>query len=361
MNECSCHLVMCIFEASHSVDWSTGEVLRATDTNLHSSNCNRTMSQEVKVKVVVRKGFPEGVLLLIVMATAAVAIRLCTWCCWSVCAWIIFPLVLLSSKPLQISAPRLSEYQKFLLRRIQILYVKRRTSASGGWQYPQLVALSCLVRMGKRLAKCLSHIYITCVFLRSSRLMEARLVDISEEDSCFCNFNFIMLMRIAPAVSQNHTPTPCGVYRRPYDSGEVIVQNYNTLLTLSHLLDATDGIILVNQALIFRTVPALTVYPEPLFRYAMVCNEPGRQGTLYNIVLFMEYDACRLGRKPAFRVHKPITQLNSATSQHPSKEKCTKPTTYLQVQNIYSAGCAPPEYIAEVPSGSLSWASKQPY
>jgi hypothetical protein len=33
---------------------------------------------------------------------------------------------------------------------------------------------------------------------------------------------------------------------RPYDSGEVIVQNYNTLLTLSHLLDSTDGIVLVR-------------------------------------------------------------------------------------------------------------------
>jgi hypothetical protein len=36
----------------------------------------------------------------------------------------------------------------------------------------------------------------------------------------------------------------------PYESGEVIVQNYNTLLTLATLLDAADGIIVVqNEAL----------------------------------------------------------------------------------------------------------------
>ena len=36
----------------------------------------------------------------------------------------------------------------------------------------------------------------------------------------------------------------------PYETGEVIVQNYNTLLTLATLLDAADGIMLVeNEAL----------------------------------------------------------------------------------------------------------------
>jgi len=36
----------------------------------------------------------------------------------------------------------------------------------------------------------------------------------------------------------------------PYESGEVIVQNYNTLLTLATLLDAADGILVVqNEAL----------------------------------------------------------------------------------------------------------------
>ena len=36
----------------------------------------------------------------------------------------------------------------------------------------------------------------------------------------------------------------------PYESGEVVVQNYNTLLTLATLLDAADGIIVVqNEAL----------------------------------------------------------------------------------------------------------------
>ncbi len=36
----------------------------------------------------------------------------------------------------------------------------------------------------------------------------------------------------------------------PYESGEVIVQNYNTLLTLATLLDAADGVLIVqNEAL----------------------------------------------------------------------------------------------------------------
>jgi tubulin delta len=36
----------------------------------------------------------------------------------------------------------------------------------------------------------------------------------------------------------------------PYESGEVIVQNYNTLLTLATLLDAADGVVIVqNEAL----------------------------------------------------------------------------------------------------------------
>jgi tubulin delta len=33
----------------------------------------------------------------------------------------------------------------------------------------------------------------------------------------------------------------------PYETGEVIVQNYNTLLTLASLLDAADGIVLVQN------------------------------------------------------------------------------------------------------------------
>ena len=33
----------------------------------------------------------------------------------------------------------------------------------------------------------------------------------------------------------------------PYESGEVIVQSYNTLLTLSGLVDAADGVIIVQN------------------------------------------------------------------------------------------------------------------
>ena len=36
----------------------------------------------------------------------------------------------------------------------------------------------------------------------------------------------------------------------PYASGEVVVQSYNSLLTLSGLLDAADGVLIVqNEAL----------------------------------------------------------------------------------------------------------------
>mmetsp|Transcript_5031 Transcript_5031/g.9465 ORF Transcript_5031/g.9465 Transcript_5031/m.9465 type:complete len:438 (-) Transcript_5031:89-1402(-) len=52
----------------------------------------------------------------------------------------------------------------------------------------------------------------------------------------------------------------------PYDSGEVIVQNYNTLLTLSHLLDATDGIILVPNEGLHATCARLHNIKRPDFQ-----------------------------------------------------------------------------------------------
>ena len=38
----------------------------------------------------------------------------------------------------------------------------------------------------------------------------------------------------------------------PYESGEVIVQSYNTLLTLSSLLDASDGVCIVKNEELVR-------------------------------------------------------------------------------------------------------------
>jgi tubulin delta len=48
----------------------------------------------------------------------------------------------------------------------------------------------------------------------------------------------------------------------PYDSGEVIVQNYNTLLTLSSLLDAADGIILVQNEALHAAAATLLKIPR---------------------------------------------------------------------------------------------------
>ncbi|KXZ56936.1 UNI3 protein [Gonium pectorale] len=45
--------------------------------------------------------------------------------------------------------------------------------------------------------------------------------------------------------------TNCCVW--PYESGEVIVQPYNTLFTLSHLADVSDGIILLENEALHRT------------------------------------------------------------------------------------------------------------
>jgi tubulin delta len=54
--------------------------------------------------------------------------------------------------------------------------------------------------------------------------------------------------------------------RRPYESGEVIVQPYNTLLTLSHLADLSDGILLLENEALHRTAQRLYGIARPSFQ-----------------------------------------------------------------------------------------------
>ena len=51
----------------------------------------------------------------------------------------------------------------------------------------------------------------------------------------------------------------------PYESGEVIVQNYNTLLTLSHLHDCSDGIIVTENESLLQTCKRRLDIPRPTF------------------------------------------------------------------------------------------------
>jgi len=51
----------------------------------------------------------------------------------------------------------------------------------------------------------------------------------------------------------------------PYDSGEVIVQNYNTLLTLSHLHDCSDGIIVTENESLLQTCKRRLDIQRPTF------------------------------------------------------------------------------------------------
>jgi tubulin delta len=51
----------------------------------------------------------------------------------------------------------------------------------------------------------------------------------------------------------------------PYESGEVIVQNYNVLLSLSHLQDFADGIILVQNEQLSSMCRVLLGIPRPSF------------------------------------------------------------------------------------------------
>ena len=57
--------------------------------------------------------------------------------------------------------------------------------------------------------------------------------------------------RVAGALREEYESCPmlsCAVW--PYESGEVAVQAYNTMLTLSHITEACDGVVLVeNEAL----------------------------------------------------------------------------------------------------------------
>lgn len=52
---------------------------------------------------------------------------------------------------------------------------------------------------------------------------------------------------------------------RPYESGEVIVQPYNTLLTLSHLADVSDGLVLLENEALHRTAAKLYGIARPSF------------------------------------------------------------------------------------------------
>eukprot|EP00198_Chlamydomonas_reinhardtii_P002678 XP_001692014.1 delta tubulin [Chlamydomonas reinhardtii] len=51
----------------------------------------------------------------------------------------------------------------------------------------------------------------------------------------------------------------------PYESGEVIVQPYNTLLTLSHLADVSDGLVLLENEALHRTAAKLYGIARPSF------------------------------------------------------------------------------------------------
>ncbi|PNH05043.1 Tubulin delta chain [Tetrabaena socialis] len=57
--------------------------------------------------------------------------------------------------------------------------------------------------------------------------------------------------------------TNCCVW--PYESGEVIVQPYNTLLTLSHLADLSDGCVLLENEALHRTAAKLMGIARPTF------------------------------------------------------------------------------------------------
>ena len=47
----------------------------------------------------------------------------------------------------------------------------------------------------------------------------------------------------------------------PYESGEVIVQAYNTLLTLSSLLDSSDGVAIVQNEVRFLSFIYFVSFP----------------------------------------------------------------------------------------------------
>lgn len=61
---------------------------------------------------------------------------------------------------------------------------------------------------------------------------------------------------------------------RPYQSGEVIVQNYNSLLTLAHLAEVSDGIMLVENSALHSTCQRLLNIERPSFTVSpdMTCK-----------------------------------------------------------------------------------------
>ncbi len=68
---------------------------------------------------------------------------------------------------------------------------------------------------------------------------------------------------------------------RPYQSGEVIVQNYNSLLTLAHLAEVSDGIMLVENSALHTACQRLLNIQRPSFTVGlnvycicMLCTQP---------------------------------------------------------------------------------------
>ncbi len=57
----------------------------------------------------------------------------------------------------------------------------------------------------------------------------------------------------------------CLLHYRPYQSGEVIVQNYNSLLTLAHLAEISDSIILMENSALHTACQRLLNIQWPSF------------------------------------------------------------------------------------------------
>eukprot|EP00951_Prasinocladus_malaysianus_P029370 scaffold270804_cov42-Prasinocladus_malaysianus.AAC.1 len=54
---------------------------------------------------------------------------------------------------------------------------------------------------------------------------------------------------------------------RPYESGEVIVQSYNTVLSLSHAAENSDGLLLVENEILHRTCQSMLGIKSPSFQW----------------------------------------------------------------------------------------------
>ena len=57
---------------------------------------------------------------------------------------------------------------------------------------------------------------------------------------------------------------------RPYESGEVVVQSYNTVLTLSHLSSVSDGIVLVENSTLNSTCQKVLKIARPSIHVSSV-------------------------------------------------------------------------------------------